>query len=373
MTDLAPQRPAFPAGDPVLVAASLAAIVDSSDDAIVSKTLDGTVVSWNGGAERLFGFTAAEAVGKSIRIIVPSDRQHEEDEVLRRIGLGERIDHYETVRQRKDGSFVDISLTVSPVRNSEGVVVGASKIARDITDRKVAEKALAESMELKNQFLSLVSHELRTPISIILGNGHLLQKRAEALSPEDRTQALADLTSEAERLQRIIENLLILTRAEAADRFDREVVKVERIADEVAHAFARRTGRCVVVESGRELPPVFGEPTVTRMVIENLLSNADKYSPWEQTIDVRVFTAGGAVETHVLDRGIGLSDEDQRSVFDAFYRSPTARDRASGMGLGLAVCRKVIEMHGGTITATPRAGGGSDFGFALPIASVPEE
>ena len=148
-------------GDPALIEARLAAIIDSSDDAIVSKDLNGIITSWNKGAERLFGYPAEETIGRSIRMLVPLDRQDEEDEVLRRIRIGERVDHFETVRRRKDGTFVDISLTVSPIHDATGRVVGASKIARDITDRKVAEATLAESMELKNQFLSLVSHEFR--------------------------------------------------------------------------------------------------------------------------------------------------------------------------------------------------------------------
>lgn len=362
------------AGDPFTIAARLAAIIDSSDDAIVSKDLDGTITSWNPGAERLFGWSGSEAVGKSIRIIIPADRQQEEDEVLRRLRLGERIDHFETVRQRKDGSFVDISLTVSPIRDHTGRIVGASKIARDITDRKRIEAALRESIALKNQFLSLVSHELRTPISIIVGNGHLLQKRGETLAPEDRAQALSDLTFEAERLQRIIENLLILTRAEAQEDFQLEFLKLERLTSQVVASFRRRNpGREVVLQAQGPLPTVVGESTITTMVLENLLSNADKYSPADRPIEVSLRACHDCVEVHVLDRGFGLTDEDLDSIFDPFYRSSEARERAAGMGLGLAVCRKVIEVQGGAIAGRPRPGGGADFSFTLPIAADPGE
>lgn len=360
--------------DPFTVAARLAAIIDSSDDAIVSKDLDGVITSWNPAAVRLFGYTAEEAVGRSIRLIIPADRQSEEDEVLRRLRLGERVDHFETVRQRKDGSLLDISLTVSPIRDRNGVVVGASKIARDITERKRAEAVLQESMALKNQFLSLVSHELRTPIAVIVGNGHLLQRRGESLSADDRQQALTDLTFEAERLQRIIENLLILTRAEAQRDFDLEFVQLERLAEAAVQAFRRRhPSRQVLFQADGPLPTVIGESTITTMVLDNLLSNADKYSPADQAIEVALEACEGSVAVHVRDRGIGLTEVDLKSIFDPFYRSPEARQRAGGMGLGLAVCRKVIEVQGGAISGQPRPGGGADFCFSLPIAADPED
>lgn len=360
--------------DAFTIAARLAAIVDSSDDAIVSKDLDGTITSWNPAAERLFGYTPEEAVGRSIRIIIPADRQSEEDEVLRRIRLGERVDHFETVRQRKDGSFIDISLTVSPIRDRTGQVVGASKIARDITERRRAEEALRESMAIKTQFLSLVSHELRTPIAVIVGNGHLLLHREERLTAEDRHQALTDITFEAERLQRIIENLLILTRAEAQHDFELEFVKLERLAEAAVKSFRRRSpGREITFRAEPGLPPVIGEGTITAMVLENLLSNADKYSPAGTGVEVVIEHCPAAVAVHVLDRGMGLTAKDEESIFDPFYRSSAAREKAGGMGLGLAVCRKVMEVQGGSISGRPRPGGGADFCFTLPTAADPED
>ena len=171
--------------------AQLAAIVDSSDDVIVSKTLDGIITSWNPAAEHLFGWTAAEAVGKHITLIIPEDRRSEENEVLARLRRGERVDHFETVRRRKDGSLVDVSITVSPVRDGSGRIVGASKIARDITERRRIEQEREELLareqraredaeranRAKDDFLATLSHELRTPLNAILGWTHVLAPR----------------------------------------------------------------------------------------------------------------------------------------------------------------------------------------------------
>ncbi|HEV3301432.1 MAG TPA: PAS domain S-box protein, partial [Planctomycetaceae bacterium] len=143
--------------------ARLAAIVESSQDAIISKTLDGVIRSWNTGAERVFGYAPEEAIGRSITLIIPPDRRDEEYEILARISQGERIEHFETIRVSKQGRLIDISLTVSPIRNREGRIIGASKIARDITDRKRVDKALAEANQRKDQFIALLAHELRNP------------------------------------------------------------------------------------------------------------------------------------------------------------------------------------------------------------------
>lgn len=345
-------------------ALTLSAIVQSSDDAIASKTLEGIVTSWNPAAVRMFGWEVEEIVGQSIKMIIPVDRHHEEEEVLTRVRRGERVDHYETVRVRKDGSMIDISLTVSPLRDFSGRIIGASKIARDISARRAAEEA-------KDQFLSLVSHELRTPIAIIVGNGHLLLRRGDSLTPGDHQQALADITSEAERLQRIIENLLMLTRVEVGDQIVPEHIQLDRILEQVISKQARRfEGRVIDLHIAGTLPPAMGDHTLVPQILENLLSNADKYTPGSEPIEVHAgVNESGEIEVHVLDRGIGLTRQDEESLFNAFYRAPIAKERASGMGLGLAVCKKAVEELGGTISARSRPDGGSDFWFTLPLGA----
>jgi PAS domain S-box-containing protein len=349
-------------------AAFLGAIIASSDDAIVSKDLNGIITSWNPAAERMFGYSEQEAVGSSIVMIIPFERLHEEEEVLRRVRRGERVDHFETVRRRKDGSLIDISLTVSPIRDARDRIIGASKVARDISERKAAEAAERRWAATRDEFLSLVSHELRTPIAIIVGNGHLLLRRESTLSEADRLQALIDVTAEGERLQRIIENLLLLTRVEAGEDIELEYLQLDRLVEQVVSSVQRRAPeREISFERVGALPPVMGEPTLVTLVIENLLTNAIKYSPAGQPIEVTACPSedGGAV-IHVLDRGIGLSQEDLATIFEPFQRGAAAKERASGMGLGLAVCQKVVAEQRGRIGGHPRPGGGADFWFSLP-------
>jgi PAS domain S-box-containing protein len=349
----------------------LAAIVTNSDDAIVSKDLNGIVMSWNPGAERLFGFTSDEMIGQSIRKIIPDDRQSEEDHVLSVLRRGERVDHFETVRQRKDGSLVPISLTVSPVKDGRGRIIGASKIARDISDKKAAEEAIQRSMALKDQFLGLVSHELRTPLSTIVANGQVLLHRGDRISEEDRLQALRDVVDEGERLHQIVENLLLLTRLESghiqAQAVDLPVL-IGRVVD--SHRRRRPLREVRVTEPEATIPKAAGDPILLRLVLDNLIINADKYSPIEQPIDVALSqdTAGRPV-IKVMDLGEGIDSNEVERVFEPFYRSDATRLTVTGMGLGLAVCKRVVEALDGSISYEARPDGGSTFCVTIPAAS----
>jgi PAS domain S-box-containing protein len=360
-------RDVTPERESAETASTLRAIVESSDDAIVSKGLDSVITSWNAGAQRIFGYPAEEAIGRSIRMIIPENRQHEEDEVMATLQRGERVDHFETVRQRKDGSLIDVSVTISPVRDAAGRVVGASKIARDISIRKRAEESLARSVKLKDDFLSLVSHELRTPISIIMGNANVLKRRGNGLDEESSEQVLGDLVSNAVRLQEIIENLLLLSREATSGESYSEPIQVERLAATAVDSFSRRIPEREVMTSGCGGEPIaIGDPVLISLVLDNLLSNAHKYSPEGKPIELAISEQEGSVEISVRDRGIGLREDEMDLLFTPFYRSAEAQARAGGMGLGLAVCKRVLEPQGGRIEARARDGGGSEFVVSLP-------
>lgn len=352
----------------------LAAIVDSSHDAIVSKDLTGRITSWNASAERMFGYTPEEAVGRSIRMIIPADRQSEEDEVLRRIHLGERVEHFETVRVRKDGSTINVSLTISPVRNSAGTIVGASKVARDITEQKQAEEAVRRSMAAKDDFLGLVSHELRTPITTLKGTANVLRRHSERITEADRQQALVDIERGADQLLRIVENMLTLARSDNMPPDEFEPLLVARVVNQLVEEQREQfpANPIDIQDTGEPLPVIASEGYL-RLIVGNLLSNARKYSPPGSPIEVAISRTPEWVRIGVSDRGIGISEDQLEAVFSPYFRAPAATAHAAGVGLGLTVCKRLVEIQGGEIRAERRAGGGTCFAFTLPAAAGQED
>ena len=366
----------------------LAKIVDSSDDAIVSKDLNGTITSWNSAAERMFGYTASEAIGRSIRIIIPEDRQQEEDFVLSQIRAGRAVSHYETIRQRKDGTTLPISLTVSPIYDDKGVVVGASKIARDISERvhllAVAQdqarenaRLYAEAREadrLKDEFLAVLSHELRTPLSAIVGYARLL--RGGLLQGEKAEHGLETLERNAASLSQIIEDVLDISRIVSGNlRLDVQPVELALIvhnAVATVQPAADAKGIRVQIMADSRVGPVTGDPGRLQQVVWNLLSNAVKFTPKEGRVQIRIERVNSHVEIVVSDTGIGIRPEFLPHVFERFRQADSSTTRKTGgLGLGLAIVRHIVEMHGGSVEA--ESGGehqGSTFRVRLPLAIV---
>jgi PAS domain S-box-containing protein len=351
--------------------AFLAAIVQSSEDAIVSKTLEGVIRSWNAGAERLFGYTAREAVGRPITLIIPPERLDEEQEILARIRGGERVEHFETVRVTKDGRRLDISLSVSPVRDGAGRVVGASKVARDITDRKKAEQALREADRRKDEFIALLAHELLNPLAP-LRNGLQIMR----LAPGD-SAAVAQARTMMERqlghVVRLIDDLLDVS------RINRHKMELRRsrvhLADVISSAV--ETARPLIDESGRHLSvtlppePIFLDADLTRLaqVFSNLLTNSAKYTERGGRIWLAAERRGGEVVATVRDDGIGIPAEALPSIFDMFSQVGRTVERSTGgLGIGLALVKGLVEMHGGAVEAhSAGVGKGSTFTVRLPI------
>jgi PAS domain S-box-containing protein len=357
-------------------------IIESAEDAIVSKTLNGIVTSWNPGAERIFGYTAEEMIGRPIAILIPEERPDEEPRILERLCRGERIAHYETIRVRKDGKRIHISLMVSPVKDRYGRIIGASKIARDITARKRIEAELnqllnkeqaarsqAESASrLKDEFLAVLSHELRTPLNAIIGWTHILATRDEREMIE---RAVDVIQRNALVQKRLVEDLLDMSRilsGKLVIRTDqvnlREVVMAA--IDSVRPAAAAKK-ISVDVQIDPAIQSITGDADRLQQVVWNLLSNSVKFTPPAGRIVVRA-RAKPSVEIEVEDTGKGIARDFLPFVFDRFRQAEQGTSRQhGGLGLGLAVARHLIELHGGTIEVDSLGEGlGATFKVCLP-------
>ena len=357
-----------------LTRARLAAIVDSSDDAIVSKTLDGVITSWNRAAERMFGYTAQEAVGRHIMLIIPSERHAEENDVLARIRRGEIVDHFETVRQTKDGRRLVISLTVSPIRDASGTIVGASKIARDVTElkRSDAERALlleeAQSANrAKDDVLAMFGHELRNPRSAVAAAAEVL---GFARTLEDLERPRAIIKRQMIHLRRLIDDLLDAARVRAGKIvLDRRPVNLgDAVEQALSVARGVTGGGRHVVETQLDPIGVDADPVRLDQIILNLLSNAMKYTPAGRRIGVQAYADGPWAMLRVEDEGVGIAKDVLPSIFGLFIQAERTVDRAQGgLGIGLTLVRTLVELHGGTVTAeSPGPGLGSVFTVRLP-------
>jgi two-component system CheB/CheR fusion protein len=351
--------------------ARLAAIVESSDDAIVSKTLDGTVQSWNPGAERLFEHTAEEAIGRSITLIIPKDRLEEERLILDRLSRGERIEHYETVRVSKSGKRIDISLTVSPIRDSSGRVVGASKIARDITAQKRAEAALREADRHKTEFLAILAHELRNPLVPLRNGLQILQRTSH--DPVAAEPVRAMMERQLGHMIRLVDDLLDLSRISNG----RIELRKERIDLMAAVQDALETCRPAIEAAGHQLalslPPeplwVEGDRTRLAQVFINLLNNSTRYTPRGGRIRLAAERHGSDAVVAVSDNGIGIPAEIVPRIFDMFMQADRNSEQShGGLGIGLSLVRALVGQHGGTVSArSDGPGHGSEFAVRLPI------
>jgi PAS domain S-box-containing protein len=382
-----------------LVSRRLAAIVDNSDDAIIGKDLTSIITSWNQGAQKIFGYTAMEMIGTSIRRLIPADRQQEEDEILARLRRGDRFDHFESIRVTKDGRELHVSLTISPIKDASGNVIGASKIARDITDRKLAEAALRQARKaaeeanaekarlleserlarteaerasrMKDEFLATLSHELRTPLNAVLGWSTIL--RGTQQSDPQTAQGLDAIDRNARIQAQIIDDLLDMSRIISGkvrlevQPLDLPAVVLEAVETVRAGASAKGIRLQTVVDPLNS--SVLGDPNRLQQVFWNLLNNAIKFTPKGGRVQILLQRINSHVDVSVVDTGEGISPDFLPYIFNRFQQAdPSTTRRHGGLGLGLAIVKSLVELHGGEVRAkSGGVGKGATFIVTLPL------
>jgi PAS domain S-box-containing protein len=361
----------------------LAAIVESSHDAIVSKSLNGVITSWNKGAERLFGYAAEEAVGQNIILIIPPDRRDEERMIVEQLTRGERVDNFETVRMRKDGSLLDVSLTISPMRDVSGRVVGASKLARDITEHKRAEEALrqaqtdlahASRLTTMGEFTASLAHEVKQPIAAAVTDANTCVRWITRDEPDlkEAREAAWRIVKDAQRATEIINRVHLLFKKGTPQR---ELLDVNEVAREIIVLLGDEASRhsiSVRTELAEDLPQVIGDRVQLQQVLMNLIVNGvdamhDVDAPRELIIKSQP-AENNELVLSVSDTGVGLPRHQADQIFNAFFTTKT-----HGTGMGLRISRSIIESHGGRLWAADNSPRGASFCFTLPTKAAADE
>ena len=351
----------------------LAAIVESSDDAILSKDLNGMISSWNRGAESLFGYTAEEAIGKPISMLAPPDRIEEISNILERVGRGERVDPYQTKRTTKDGRILWISLTVSPIMDAAGNIIGASKVARDITHRIQSEEALQaanDSLTRANadleQFAYSASHDLQEPLRMVLAYSELLKKRYGGQLSGDGDEFIGYLVEGATRMEHLLHDLRTFTQSAAIDQEDpRGIDANECLLRTIGNLKTTISDNGATITHDR-LPVLMMHEFQLEQLFQNLIANAIRYhSQAPPIIHVGAKRVGQYWELCVRDNGMGVDPKYKEQIFGIFKRLHTSSE-VPGTGMGLAICQRIVEGGGGRIWMESEPGGGSTFFFTVP-------
>jgi PAS domain S-box-containing protein len=370
----------------------LAAVVRSSNDAVVTKTLQGKITSWNAGAERLFGYSATEIIGRPVTDLIPNDRRTEESEILAKIARGEFVEHYETIRQRKDGSRVDVSLSISPILDPRGRIVGASKVARDITPQKRAEAAIRrQNIELEERvrertrsledsvselesFAYTVAHDLRAPLRAIHTLGQMLLEESSPKLASSELDYLTRMIEAGARMDTLITGLLNYSRM-GRDESPLEPLSLELLMDRtLVDLRSEILSQKAEVRVERPLPQVTGHSLLLGQALTNLVANALKFVAPGVLPRVRIWAetkAQGRVRLWVEDNGIGIDPDFHGKLFRIFERLH-GRDVYPGTGIGLAIVRRAMERMNGLVGVESMAGQGSRFWIELPAAKLAE-
>jgi two-component system cell cycle sensor histidine kinase/response regulator CckA len=361
----------------------LAAIVESSDDAIVSKDLDGVILTWNGGAERIYGYTADEVRGRPMSLLLPPDRPDEETLILDQIKRGERVDHSETVRVRKDGRRIDVSLSISPIRDQDGIVRGVSHVARDISERKALERQLLQTQKLESLGVLAggVAHDFNNLLTGILGNASLVADSLPPSNPNHRI--LEECVKAAERAAHLTRQLLAYA---GKGQFVIEAVNLSSLVKEISTLVNTSIPRKVQVrlELQPDLPAIEADTGQLQQVIMNLVINAAEaigdnvglvvVTTGEQEVNESYSATvwanaelrpGRYVTLEVHDSGSGMDEATLQRIFDPFFTT-----KFTGRGLGLAAVSGIMRAHKGAMKVYSVPGKGTTFKLLFPVADV---
>jgi PAS domain S-box-containing protein len=341
----------------------LAAIVESSDDAIIGQTLEGLITSWNNAAERMFGYTASEMIGQPVIKLVPQEHINEVQLILTRLRNEERVESFETQRITKEKGLLHVSVTISPVKDAEGNITGLSKIARDITEKKQEEIR-------KNDFIAIVSHELKTPLTSIKSYIQILLGIAKKDEAEFRISALTKAENQVKKMTNMVHDFLSLARLEGGNiQINKQIFELQPLIEELVSETPFLTAIHTV--NFNECPGVKinADREKIGQVLINLLSNAIKYSPQGGNINIGTALYEGKVRISVSDEGVGINPADQKKLFRRFYRVKNEKVKnVSGFGIGLYLISEIMNYHDSRIYVESTEGVGSIFYFDLEIS-----
>ncbi|HEX8552147.1 MAG TPA: PAS domain S-box protein [Abditibacteriaceae bacterium] len=344
--------------------AARAAIVEAADDAIIGEDMEGTIVTWNGGARRLYGYSAEEAIGCSAAMLIPPEMPQELSQILQTIQRGETMEHHETVRVRKDGKRLDVSFTLSPIKDGQGKITGIAGIARDISKAKESEAELRRSNAELEQFAYVASHDLQEPLRAMAGTVQVLQRRYQGQLDARADEIIAHAVAAVTRMQTLVSDLLAFSRlSRHGDPFT--LTHFTDILNDVSANL-----EVAIAESGAAithdpLPEVMADASQLRQLLQNLISNAIKFRG-EDPLQIHISSRRekNTWLFSVRDNGPGIEPQYFERIFIIFQRLVT-RDEYPGTGIGLAVCKKIVERHGGRIWLESQVGTGTTFYFTV--------
>jgi PAS domain S-box-containing protein len=357
---------------------SLATVVESSDDAIITESLDGIITSWNNGAEQVYGYSAEEVLGKNISILEPDNLKGEIKHLADEIKHGKKIKHYETSRLKKDDTTINVSVSLSPIFDQSRKLVALSSIARDTTEKKIAEKLLQEKQiaevanRAKSEFLANISHELRTPLNSIIGFSDMLYEQMYGELNQKQLRSVGNISKSGKHLLNLINNILDISKIEAGKMElgykNFELASKLNMIRNILFPVADQKNIKIEIDVDNKLVSICADEDKFVQVMYNLVDNAIKFSYENSLVKIGARKKGDLVEIMIIDTGIGIKVEDQNKLFKPFSQSDSFSFRKSqGTGLGLSLVKQIVHLHGGYIWFRSNPSEGSTFAFAIPI------